>query len=116
AGGLLGVGGGGQFGSPREAAQAGVVLVPEDRQRQGLCFNLNLRHNLALPAAEASGARLVRTSERGAAAALLARWRIKTPSADAAPGALSGGNQQKGGAAKWLAMEPAVPLPDQPAE
>src|SRR5262249_45608353 len=36
-----------QFRSPREAAQAGVVLVPEDRQLQGLCFNLNLRHNLA---------------------------------------------------------------------
>ena len=41
--------------SPRAAARAGVVLVPEDRQRQGLFFNLSLRHNLVLPAAATRG-------------------------------------------------------------
>src|SRR5439155_7604372 len=40
------------FRSPRDAARAGVALVPEDRHREGLFFNLNLRHNLALPTAE----------------------------------------------------------------
>jgi ABC-type sugar transport system ATPase subunit len=116
-GGWLEVGGvARQFRSPRQAARAGVVLVPEDRQRQGLCFNLSLRHNLALPSAEASRARLVRGSERDTAAALLARWRIKAASVDAVPGALNGGNQQKAVAAKWLAMEPRVLLLDEPTK
>jgi ABC-type sugar transport system ATPase subunit len=57
--------------SPRAAARAGVVLVPEDRQRQGLCFNLSLRHNLVLPAAATRGTLLIRGSEVDASAALV---------------------------------------------
>ena len=36
------------FGSARDAVRAGLALVPEERQRQGLFFNLTLRHNLVL--------------------------------------------------------------------
>ena len=38
-------------GSVLGATRAGVALVPEDRQRQALLFNLALRHNLVLPRA-----------------------------------------------------------------
>ena len=105
-----------RFHSPREAARAGVVLVPEDRQQQGLFFNLSLRHNLVLPSAVVRRARLVRAAELGRSMELLGRWRIKAPSVNVMPHALSGGNQQKIVVAKWLAIQPRVLLLDEPTK
>ncbi len=102
--------------TPRAAARAGVVLVPEDRQRQSLFFNLSLRHNLVLPHVEASGAWRIRRSERALADGLLTRWRIKAGSIDAEPDALSGGNQQKVAVSRWLVTVPRVLLLDEPTK
>src|SRR6185436_3872669 len=103
--------------SARDAARAGLALVPEDRQQQGICFNLSLRHNLMLPRAEKTGAsRIDRAAETAASVAQVERLSIKTPSVDRLPDTLSGGNQQKVVAGKWLATTPSVLLLDEPTK
>ena len=103
--------------NPRQAARAGIALVPEERQRQGLFFNLSVRHNLMLPARTAEGRALIATAdERRESDSLLAAWRIRAAGGDAAPDSLSGGNQQKVVLAKWLATSPKILLLDEPTK
>jgi ribose transport system ATP-binding protein len=53
-------------------------------------------------------------AERELARKLIARLSIKTPSAEANLGTLSGGNQQKVGVAKWLSFLPKVLILSEP--
>ena len=95
----------------------GLVLVPEDRQRDGLVQTMSVGQNLSLASIGAftRGLFTSRGREEGLVGDSIRRVRIKTGGGDAAIGSLSGGNQQKVVIGKMLATRPRVLLLDEPS-
>jgi ABC-type sugar transport system ATPase subunit len=103
--------------SAAEGTRAGLALVPEDRQRQGLFRNLSIRHNLALPRAAQQRQYVIHErDERALATRAVEDLSIKAASLESTPDQLSGGNQQKVVTGKWLATQPKVLLLDEPTK
>ncbi|GHU70232.1 putative ribose/galactose/methyl galactoside import ATP-binding protein 1 [Clostridia bacterium] len=103
--------------SPRDAIRAGVVCVPEDRKKEGVCVNLPLRDNISLANLDwlCSPPYIVNKSkERATTAKAIDELKIKTPSQTQDAKNLSGGNQQKVVVGKWLVRDAKVFLFDEP--
>ena len=98
--------------------QAGLVLVPEDRQRDGLVLTLSVSHNMILASLEKYLDRfrlfLVRKKEKKAVNALIKELSIRVADPKNLVVSLSGGNQQKVVVAKGLLTNPKVLMLDDP--
>lgn len=97
--------------------EAGMGLVPEDRQRDGLVQTMSVGENLSL-ASISNFTRHFLTSkqaEQGIVNRTIKDVTVKTDGPGAAIGSLSGGNQQKVVIGKMLATGPSVILLDEPS-
>jgi ribose transport system ATP-binding protein len=102
--------------SPREAIKSGVVLVPEDRKKDGLIPGLDVKANISLSALDiiTRSGLLNKKKELGLARHYTDSLKIKTSSLAQPVKHLSGGNQQKVILARCLATRPRVLMLDEP--
>ncbi len=106
-----------QVTSPRDAIEAGIVLCPEDRKKDGIVAVRSVLENLNLSARRRKargGVYLNEAWERTNAQERTTQLRIKTPSVRQLIRNLSGGNQQKVILGRWLSEPVKVILFDEP--
>jgi ribose transport system ATP-binding protein len=98
---------------PADALRAGIGYVPEDRKQQGLFLDMDVQDNI-LAGAFAGDRSLTETEKTQIADRYRTELRIQTPSLHQPVRLLSGGNQQKCVLARWLHLNPAVLIVDEP--
>ena len=103
-------------GSVGAAIASGIYRAPEDRKRTGLLLEMPIDGNVTIADLSrlATGWLVDRTGEREVARVQCSRLSVAAPGVDTMAFTLSGGNQQKIVLAKWLSMQPAVMIFDEP--
>jgi ribose transport system ATP-binding protein len=98
--------------SPCEAIRAGVVLVPEDRKKDGMIAGLDITTNISLSSLPPGF--IKKNKEIALARHYMESLKIKASSETQPVKNLSGGNQQKVILARCLATNPKVLMLDEP--
>jgi ABC-type sugar transport system ATPase subunit len=107
--------------SPRQAIREGILLLPEDRRREGSVLTMSVRHNLTLPTLKGQrwvGALPFPSPQREHATALrvIDDLRVRTATDKVEVRTLSGGNQQKIVVGKWVDLPSKVLMFDEPTQ
>ncbi len=104
--------------TPARRLRAGLAYIPEDRQEDGLISDFSVADNMVLDSYReppfASGISLNLGAIGRNAAERVREFDVRTPSADAPAGTLSGGNQQKVILARELGRQHKVLVASQP--
>ncbi|WP_026694161.1 sugar ABC transporter ATP-binding protein [Peribacillus kribbensis] len=102
--------------NPKNAIEAGLALIPEDRRMQGLVLEHSVKDNMTLPILSKvkKGAFIDSKKSNEISKEFVRKLNIKTDNIFKKAGLLSGGNQQKIVLAKWLANDPTVLMLDEP--
>jgi ribose transport system ATP-binding protein len=103
--------------SPSAGNQLGLVMIPEDRRKQGLVLTMPVRPNMTLPhLARYAWAGIMRPdAERRRVRNLIELFSIRPTAVDGKLEHYSGGNQQKVLIGKWLMEGPVVVILDEPS-
>ncbi len=105
------------FNSPRQAIAAGMVVVPGNRQTEGLFMDRPVFYNATFPAVARRRPPVIsRRWQQETSSRLIADFSIKAASLCTPVTALSGGNAQKLVVSKWLPLGPKVLLMSDPAK
>lgn len=102
---------------PGDAVRAGIFLIPENRQTQGLSLEHSIYRNVTLPwlkSLRGSGGLLDDKRGKKTVGRLLQDLQVKYERQEAQVQSLSGGNQQKIVIAKALGAHPKILLMDDP--
>ena len=103
---------------PSDAMEKGIILLPEDRQKEGLIMSWGLGRNVTLPTISkyAKAGINDEKTERDLAKKLLEEVDTKAVDIFQPASSLSGGNQQKVVVAKALSQEMKVVIMDEPTK
>ena len=101
---------------PRDAIEAGICLLTEDRKDQGLVLCRSVRENFGLPnlGRFSRSGWINQTSERNSFSNYVEKISIRISSQGQRTENLSGGNQQKVVLAKWLERNAEILIFDEP--
>ncbi|WP_404802205.1 sugar ABC transporter ATP-binding protein [Bacillus infantis] len=108
----------GPFKSPADAIRAGVVLIPEERRKEGLFINESIEHNLSFPHLKSFSSFLFmnKKSEKSHAEKIIKNLGVKSGGTTDPVLHLSGGNQQKVAIGKWTGADSDLYIFDEPTK
>ena len=104
------------IGSPEDAMNLGIALVPESRKEEALFPAQSVMFNITIKTLKEfiRGIMVNANRERDITREYVDKMAIKTPSYQQVMGNLSGGNQQKVIIGRWLATKPKILILDEP--